>query len=281
MEEIEFPLILSSDFYTYVLCQNIFALRYNSEVSNTLCPHHTSAYVSILFSLHSQYSRSNKQSFYLELPEKIPIFFIRYHCDIYLHECECVCTTYVCMSCISLCLCVIVHACAYSLPSPWNNQHFHCAVQWLRNMLVLTSWYSKSTTIPACFNCLFLSHCASKGRIARKKKEENGVDEPYCLKASNPLTHKYLLKNLQGFCISLFITSWYLFLHQNRRICTYSQLFSVVVILVSLWRSLIPHPQWDSSGMHLLSTKTRGVEVKTGAELERGKTGNIFSSAMC
>jgi len=73
MEEIEFPLFLSSYFCTYVLCQGIFALRYKPELSNTLCLPYTSAYASILFSLHSQHSRSNKQSFYPELSEKIPI----------------------------------------------------------------------------------------------------------------------------------------------------------------------------------------------------------------
>lgn len=181
--------------------QSIFALRDIILNSLTLPAYLTSAYASILFSLHRQHSRSSKQSFYLEVSEKIPVLSLDLT-GVFVYMCMSVCMyvcvyhTCVCMSRICLCICI---SCVHVL-SLWNHQHFHGTVQRLRNTLVSTSWYSKLTTIPACLICLFLSHSASKLREEwLERKTENGVGEPCYLKARNALTEKRLLKNSWGF----------------------------------------------------------------------------------
>lgn len=167
MEEIEFPLFLSSYFYTYVLCQSIFALGdiiLNSlTLSSHLIPLPTLPSC-FLFTVNIVDQTSNP--FIWNCLRKYPFFHWTSLWYLFMWVWVCVCTIYACISLAYSCVYVYVSLhmlCACYLLSLWNHQHFHRTVQWLRNMLVLTSfWYSKSTAIPACLNCLSLSHRASK-----------------------------------------------------------------------------------------------------------------------
>lgn len=174
MEEIEFPLFLPSYFYTYVLCQSIFTLR-NIILNSLALSAHLIPLPTLpscfLFTVNIVDQTSNP--FIWNCLRKYAFFHWTSLWYLFMWVWVCVCAIYVRMSCIHLCICVCHVLCACALPSLWNHQHFHHTVQRLRNMSVLTSfWYSKSTTTPACLNCLSFSHSASKLREEQLERKQ-------------------------------------------------------------------------------------------------------------
>lgn len=130
MEEIEFPLFLSWYFYTYVLCQSIFALRYTILNSLTLSAHLIPLPTlpsCFFFTVNIADQTSNP--FICNCLRKYPFFHWTSLWYLFMWVWACVCTTYVCMSCIRLyiCVCVIAYALcvlfAIPLKSPGFSSH--------------------------------------------------------------------------------------------------------------------------------------------------------------
>lgn len=162
MEEIEFPLFLSSYFYTYVLCQSIFALSDIALNSLTLSAHLVPLPTlpsCFLFTVNIADQKSNP--FIWNCLKKY--HYLCGHHTFFFPVNVCVRAIHVCVSLVHTCICASAIACASCmLPPLWNHQHFHYMVWWVKNMLVLTSfWSTKSTIISAWLNCFSPSHSPS------------------------------------------------------------------------------------------------------------------------
>lgn len=127
MEEIEFPLFLSSYFYTYVLCQSIFAL--SNTVLNSLT---LSAHLIPLPTLPSCFLFTGnivdqKSNPFIWNCLKKCHHPIGHHCGTFFSVNVYVYAKYMCIS--------LVHTCASAsciLPPRWNQQHFHPIVWWVK-----------------------------------------------------------------------------------------------------------------------------------------------------
>lgn len=129
MEEIEFPLFLSSYFYTYVLCQSIFALSDTALNSLTLSAHLIPLPTlpsCFLFTVNIVDQKSNPFIWNCLKKCHHPI---GHHCGIFLSV-KCACVLYMCVY-VS---CTHVHRARASciLTSLWNQQHFLCRVWWVK-----------------------------------------------------------------------------------------------------------------------------------------------------
>lgn len=166
---------------------------------------------------------------------------------------------YVSYMLVYMCICIsLVH-----VLSLWTHQHFHGTVQWLRNALVLTSfWCSKSTTIPACLICLFLSHSASK---LREEWLERKTEWALLLKGQESLNREVSTQKVMRFFTNFFrniLTGQLISVPSSNRVVLLS-LFSSAVTFGSPWGLPFPSPV-GFTGVHLLNTKTSRAEVGVG-----------------
>lgn len=126
MEEIEFPPILSSYFYTYVLCQSIFALSNTVLNSLTLSAHLIPLPTlpsCFLFTVNIVDQKSNP--FIWNCLKKL-YHPIGHHCGTIFSVNTCVCAIYVCISLIHMCKC-LMHS-----PTSLKSADFHPIVWWVK-----------------------------------------------------------------------------------------------------------------------------------------------------